>query len=88
MAEAAGAKLIVIFIDQNNIFKPERWEDSHKKDFLDLLVKSGVVLFDISGEMLRSGGKKLFRDSTHPNQEGNKVIAEAIAKIIKGSVNK
>ena len=88
-ARGHGAGAIVVFLDTP---MPARYEPGGEKYMVEMykkaVMESGGVFIDVTGAIEKAGYKKLFRDNIHLNEQGNKVLAEVIAKEIKDYLKK
>ena len=83
-AATHGAELVVVYLDTP---KPERWgpgvEAEARDMYKEAVAGSGTEFVDITDDMKMAGYQRLFRDMIHPNEEGNRVIAQAVAGLLK-----
>jgi len=76
----AGARLLVVHVAQPGPLEPvDDLTALAKSRLRDWAALSGVTLVSLEDTMNASGGVALFRDSIHPNEQGNRVIAQTVA---------
>lgn len=80
LAQAAGAHMAVILLDQDATEESEPLTGAAKRALADALDALGVGLIALRPALERHGRAALFRDDVHPNALGNRVIAEAVAQ--------
>lgn len=79
------AQLIVILVEQPEEFEPKSTLANYSKELLAQKTRElNIPYKNLRQDFRLSGGSKLFRDGIHPNSEGNKVMALAVAELIKG----
>jgi hypothetical protein len=80
---ARDSKFAVLFIAENDRSKTDVFLPSFEKEKLLQILKGRDITFIDSEEDFRNAeGANLFRGNVHPNPEGNKVIAQALAEFI------
>ena len=78
------AQLIVILVEQPEEFEPKSKLANYSKQLLAQKTRELNIPYKNLREDFRlAGGSKSFRDRIHPNPQGNKIMAIAVAKLIK-----
>ena len=78
------AQLIVVLVEQPEEVEPKSKLANYSKELLVQKARElNIPLKNLQQDFRLSGGSKLFRDGIHPNSEGNKVMALAVAELIK-----
>lgn len=80
MAADANTTLMVLFVEQPHGVEPADeltlWA---KQRFREFIATRGIILIETAALVQQAGGARLFRDEIHPNEEGNRVLAQAVA---------
>jgi lysophospholipase L1-like esterase len=84
IAKAGGAKLYVLHVEQPEDFEPrDALTQQAKQRLRDYLRRREIALIESSARMSVADGSRLFRDSMHPNAQGNRKLAEAVAEVLQ-----
>jgi lysophospholipase L1-like esterase len=87
LASRSGATPAVLFIEQPGHFEmSDIYTASAKALLFEALKRRGVRYEDTRERVERAGGVSLFRDGLHPNTEGNRVLAQAAAKLLAPAI--
>ena len=80
-------QLVVFLIEQPSEFEPKDALTSLGKQVLSQKVKElNLPYISLKEDFRQNGDKKLFYDPIHPNPDGNKVMAKAVERLIRGEV--
>ena len=83
-AARAGAQSIVLQVEQPAPFEPNDEITRRAKALLEHVLRDrGVPLIETADLIAAHGGGVLFRDPIHPNPQGNRVLARAVAGAIE-----
>lgn len=84
---AAGAKPVVMLVEQPEGLEPvDDLARFAKSELLSLTARLGVPLIRPVERLVGKGGERLLRDDVHPNEKGNRVIAQLIASLLAEKV--
>jgi hypothetical protein len=93
-AKALGTKLTVVYLDTPKATRYRPADENYVGDeiYVAGLYKAAVTgeggaFIDITGDLKKAGYNSIFRDDIHPNEKGNAVIAESIARAIESMVH-
>lgn len=87
LVKARKAQLIVILVEQPSPLEPKNALGNYSKKLLANEARQlNIPYKNLQKDFQLAGGNKLFRDGLHPNSEGNKVMAIAVAELIKDSL--
>lgn len=80
---ADGATPLVLQVGQPGSLEPrDAVTEAAKRDLMTTLVALRVPIIETRDEIAMGGGTNLFRDALHPNPEGNRVLAETVARAL------
>jgi lysophospholipase L1-like esterase len=84
LVKARKAQLIVILVEQPDELEPKSaLANFSKKVIANQARDLNIPYKNLQEDFRLAGNNKLFRDGLHPNAAGNKVMAEAVAKLIQ-----
>ena len=84
LARYDGAATIVLQVEQPVLYEPQDALTRSAKQLLESELRArDVTVLKTADVMVARGDEALFRDSIHPNPQGNRVLAEAVAQAVQ-----
>ena len=84
----SGAKLTVLFVEQPGQFEmADSYTVLAKIMLFEALKEHEIPYVDTRESIEQAGGVSLFRDHLHPNDQGNRVVANIAAKLLAPSTS-
>jgi hypothetical protein len=80
-----GADLTVVFLEQEGDSSRDPTTLGAKRTFFGMMAQHGIPVVTLGREVETIGRQAMFRDDVHPNADGNRTIAAAIARQIRKS---
>lgn len=85
LVRGRGADLTVVFLEQEGDSGRDPTTLGAKRLFFATMAQQGIPVVTLGREVETIGRQAMFRDDVHPNADGNRTIAEAIAREFRKS---
>jgi lysophospholipase L1-like esterase len=81
--DAKGARLVLVHVEQPDGLEPlDELTNIGKAMLSDWAARTGTTLVRTSDAIRAAGGRTLFVDAVHPNEQGNRVIAGQVSAAV------